>query len=186
MITGFRLLLTMELPGNLTALCVLKSKHPLIDKGSQLENSTENPCDIFDQFFCCCQVDETFKVRFWFVSKLSYCVFHVNIFSFSIDLRPKHIPCGHSENLLLPGLSSGTACFFVNPLCWVKNSNSGVLGVYWAYIRLQFVKWNAKSQLMCIPLLIWERIKTLEVELVFDCDEVAVEIRISLAEEMQF
>ena len=39
---------------------------------------------------------------------------------------------------------------------------------------------------MCVPLLIGERIKTLEVELVFDCDEVAVEIRISLAEEMHF
>ena len=35
--------------------------------------------------------------------------------------------------------------FFPELTLLSQNSNSGVLGVYWAYIWLQFIKWNAKA-----------------------------------------
>ena len=35
--------------------------------------------------------------------------------------------------------------FFPEPTLLSQNSNSGVLAVYWAYIWLRFIKWNAKA-----------------------------------------
>ena len=130
---------------------------------SLLQNraSYEHTLDIFRFLLILCGYANMVGMEIWQIIQIKMWECKIGSFLLGKASQKKYV---YFRGLTLDAFffSSKMLCFDFTACCTAnwrahlrQNSNSGVLAVYWAYIWLRFIKWNAKALREAPPKLAW-------------------------------